>query len=151
MMIKSRQLRSNGYSKYHARPQSYMALIHSNHWINKTCERPYIYLITHPFSLRCKTTHILSPLYFYPMNMHYGKYSVNANAFDFTVVAHYAEIILHLTNQAKYGMVYTQCDGITTSQSCNRLHVSTRRFIIHQATSLTQQLYKDKYAREEAK
>ena len=33
--IKSHQLRSNGYPKYHARPQSYMSLVHNNYLVEK--------------------------------------------------------------------------------------------------------------------
>ena len=49
--IQSHQLRSNGQPKYHASAQSCLALVHSNHWADKTCELPYTDNRTYPFPL----------------------------------------------------------------------------------------------------
>ena len=69
--IKSHQLRSNGYAKYHVRPQLYLALVHSNHWADKTCELPHANTLQHTFPLRCDTTRICFLLYFHPLKMYY--------------------------------------------------------------------------------
>ena len=101
--IQSHHLRSNGQSKYHASVQSCLALVHSNHWVDKTCELPYTDNRTCPFPLRCTSTRITSPLYILPMNMLHGLYPVDTDVSDFTVCAYNAEIILHLATKPEMG------------------------------------------------
>ena len=101
--IKSHQLRSNGYPKYHARPQSCMVLVYINHWANKTCELQHATHSRHVFPLRCKTTRIRSTLYFHTMNMLYGVYSVDTAVSDFTTIAFQAEIIIRLATKQEMG------------------------------------------------
>ena len=147
--IKSHQLRSNGYPKFHVHPQPCMDLIRSNPWADKRCKLPYIYQIPHPFPLRCNTTIILSPLFFHPMNMYYGIYPVDTDMSDFTTVTYYAEIILRLVSQPEMGW-YAR--NMLKSHPPNRtigFTGPTRRLITHQAISLTQHLYKDKYTQTE--
>ena len=97
--IKSHQLRSNGHPKYHASPQPCLALVHSNHWADKTCELPHTDHQTYPFPLRCTNTRIISPLYILPMNMYYGLYPVDTDVSAFTAIAYNAEIILRLATK----------------------------------------------------
>ena len=54
--IKSHQLRSNVQPKYHASPQPCFALVHINHWPDKTCELPHTDNRTYPFPIRCTST-----------------------------------------------------------------------------------------------
>ena len=75
--IKSHQLRSNGYPKYHARLQLCLALVYSN-------ANPQ----RHIFPLRCDATRIRSPLYFHSLNMYYGMYPVDMDFSDFTAIAY---------------------------------------------------------------
>ena len=42
LKLKSYQLRSNRFPKYHSQSQSSFALVHSSHWTEKTCELPHI-------------------------------------------------------------------------------------------------------------
>ena len=145
--IKSHQLRSNGYTKHHTRPQPCLALVHSNHGADKTCELPHTANSQQSFPLCCNTTHILTPLYFHPMNMCYGLYPVDTDVSDFTVIAYQAEIILRLATKPE--MRWYACN-MHELQKPNRtigFMGPTRRLITHQATSWTQKLYKDKDSR----
>ena len=49
--IKSHQLRPNGTPKYNTEPQSCLALVHSNHWADKTCELPFSLPSSPPFPI----------------------------------------------------------------------------------------------------
>ena len=57
--IKSHQLKSNGYPKYRQEPQPCLALVHSNHWADKTCELLLLNTSQNSFPLRCTITRIL--------------------------------------------------------------------------------------------
>ena len=48
--IKSRQLRSNGYQKYHAKPYQCITLVYNNHWADKIFKLPYIDPMSYPLS-----------------------------------------------------------------------------------------------------
>ena len=97
--IKSYQLRSNGCSKYHTRPQLFMVLVYSNHWTNKTWELQYTNQTSRPFPLKCNTTRTLVSLYVNSMDMYYGVYPVETDISDFTTVVYQVEIILQLINK----------------------------------------------------
>ena len=94
--IKSYQLRSNGYPKYHTHPQSYMDLVHSNQWVDKICELPHAIYSSYALPLRYNTTHIRSSLYFHLMNMYYGIYPVDTDVSNFTTIAYQDKTILRL-------------------------------------------------------
>ena len=100
--IKSHQLRSNRHPRYHASSQPYLALVHSIHWADKTCDIPHTDRQTYPFPLRCTNTRIISPLYLPPMNMYCGLYPVDTDVSDFTTIAYNAKIILHLATNRKW-------------------------------------------------
>ena len=72
--IKSHQLRPNGTPKYNSGPKPCLALVHSNHWADKTCEFPFSLPSSPSFPLTCVHGRITSPLYYYPMNMFYDLY-----------------------------------------------------------------------------
>ena len=148
--IKARQLRSNGQPKYHASPQPCFALVHSNHWADKTCELPHTDNLPYPFPLRCTSTRITSSLYILPMNMFYGLYPVDTDVSDFTACAYNAEIILRLTTKPEIGWYARNMGEFQSPNRTIGFMGPTRRLITHQATSWTQQLYKDTTARRDA-
>ena len=145
--IKSHQLRSNGYPKYHARHQPYLALVHSNHWAYKPCELPHTATAQQSFPLCCNTTRILSPLYFHPMNMYYGLYPVDTDVSDFTAIAYQAEIIIRLATKPEMGWYARNMHELQKPNRTIGCMGPTRCLITHQATSWTQHLYKDKDSR----
>ena len=86
--IKSHQLRPNGTPKYNTGSQPCLALIHSNHWADKTCELPFSLPSSHPFSITCVHSRITFPLYYYPMKIFYGLYPVDTDVSDFVATAY---------------------------------------------------------------
>ena len=136
--IKSHQLRSNGYPKYHTLPQPCMALIHSNHWADKTCELPHAIHSRHAFSLHCNITRIRTPLYFHPMSMYYGLYPVDTDVSDFIAIAYQIEIILRLGTKSEMGRYARNMNELQTSNRIIGFMGPTRQLITHQATSWTQ-------------
>ena len=145
--IMSNELRSNGYPKYHARPHPCLALVHSNHWADKTCELPHTANSQQSFPLCCNTTRILSPLYFHPMNIYYGLYPVDIDISDFTAIAYQAEIIIRLATKPEMGWYACNMHELQNPNRTIGVMGPTRRLITHQATSWTQHLYKDKDSR----
>ena len=148
--IKSHQLRPNGQPKYHASPHPCLALVHGNHWADRTCELPHTDNQTYPFLLRFTSTRITSPLYILPTNMYYSLYLVDTDVSVFTACPYNAEIIIHPATTPDMGW-YTR--NMSEFQSLNRtigFMSTTRRLITHQATSWTQKLYKDTNTRRDA-
>jgi len=148
--IKSHQLKSNGHPKYRQDPQPCLALVHSNHWADKTCEIQLLNTSRNTFPLRCTTTRILSPLYFHPMNMYYGLYPVDTDVSDFTADAYQVEIILRLATKPEMGWYARNMVELQKPNRTIGYMGPTRRLITHQATSWTQQLYKDTDTRRDA-
>ena len=101
--IKSHQLRSTGAPKYHDHPQPCYALVHSNHWVDKTCELPYAAPTTIQFPIPCSLVRITAPLYSQPMNLYYGLYPVETDVSDFIASAYQAELILCLATKPETG------------------------------------------------
>ena len=59
--IKSHQHRPNGTQKYNTGSQSCLALVHKNHWVDKTYELPFSVHSSPPFPLNCTHSRITSP------------------------------------------------------------------------------------------
>ena len=100
---KSQQLRPNGTQKYNTGPQPCLALVHSNHWADKTYELSLSVQTSPPLPLTCNHSRITSPLYYYPMNMYYGLYPLDTDVSDFVVTAYQAELILRLVTKPEIG------------------------------------------------
>ena len=148
--INSHQLRSNGQPKYHTVPQPYLALVHNNHWANKTCELPHTDDQTYLFPLQCTSTCITSPLYILPINMYYGLYPVDTDVSDFIVCAYNAEIIIYLATKPEMGWYARNMSELQSRNRTIGFTGPTRRLVTHQTTSWTQQLYKDTNTRRDA-
>ena len=145
--IKSHQIRSNDFPKYHSQLRPCFALVHSNHCVDKTCELPYTDQTNIPFPLPCSLARITPPLYSHPINLYYGLYPVDMDVCNFFVSAYQAELLLCLAT--KPTMVW-YARNIPELQSTNRtigFTGPTCRLITHQTTNCTQQLYKDKHTR----
>ena len=84
------------------------------------------------------------------MNMYYSLYPVNTDVFDFTAVAYQAESILRLSIKPEIGWYARNMAELQKSNRTIGFMGPTRRLITHQATSCTQQLYKDSDARRDA-
>ena len=147
--IKSHRDRSNGYPKNYARPQPRMALVHSNHWADKTCELPHTDPISHPVPLRCNTTRILSLLCIQPINMNYVLYPVDTDVSDFTAIVYQTEIILRLATKSEMDYYVRNMVKLQPPPLYIGFMGPTRRVITHQAIIWTYQLYKDKNTRVE--
>ena len=148
--IKSHQLRATGAPKYRVNPQPCYALAHSNHWVDKTCELPYAVLPTLQFPLPCSLVRITTPLYIEPMNLYYGLYPVDTDVSEFIASAYQAELILRLSTKPEMGWYARNMSELQSPNRTIGFIGPTRRLITHQATSWTQQLYKDKNARASA-
>ena len=107
-------------------------------------------------SYRTPTTeHILShyvtsPLYILLMNMFYGLYPVDTDVSDFTSCAYNAEIILRLATKPEMGWYARNMSELQSPNRTIGFMSPTRQLITHQATSWTQQLYKDTNTRRDA-
>ena len=84
------------------------------------------------------------------MNMFYGLYPVDTDVSDFTACAYNAEIILRLATKPEMGWYARNMRALQSPNRTIGFMGSTRRLITHQATSWTQQLYKDTTTRREA-
>ena len=148
--IKSHQLRSNGIPKYYSQPQPCFALVHINDWVDKTCELPYANTTNRPLPLPCSLVRITSALYSHPMNLYYGIYPVDTDVSDFIANAYQAELILRLATKPEMGWYARNMSKLQSPNRTISFTGSARRLITQQATSWTQQLYKDKHARAAA-
>ena len=148
--IKSHQLCSTGAPKYYAHPQPCYALVHSNHWVDKTCELPYAAPTTIQFPIPCSLVRLTAPLYYQPMNLYYGLYPVDTDVSDFIASAYQAELILRQSTKPEMGWYARNMSELQSPNRTIGFIGPTRRLITHQATSWTQQLYKDKNVRASA-
>ena len=80
--IKSHQFRPDGTPKYITGLQSCLALLHNNHWIDKTCELPNSVPNFPLFPLTCIHCRTALPLYCTPMTMYCGLYCVDIDAYQ---------------------------------------------------------------------
>ena len=83
------------------------------------------------------------------MNMYYGLYQVDTKVSDFTAVAYQAEIILRLATKPKMGWYARNMAELQKPNRTISFMSPTRRLNTHQATSRTQQLYKDNDTRRD--
>ena len=141
--IKSHQLLSAGFPRSHHRPQPCLAMAHSNHWADKTCELPYSPNTAPSFPLQCLHQRITSPLYYSPMNLYYGIYPVDTDVSDFIASAYQAELLLRLAVRPEMGWYARHMSELQSPNRTFGFTGPTRRLLTHQATSWTQQLYKD--------
>ena len=83
------------------------------------------------------------------MNMYYCLYPVDSDVSDFTAVVYQVEIILRLATKPEMGW---HARNMAELQKPNRTigYMGPTRRFTHQATSWTQQLYKDTDTRRDA-
>ena len=84
------------------------------------------------------------------MNMYYGLYPVDTDVSDFTADAYQAEIIIRLATKPEMGWYARNMAELQKPNRTIGYMGPTRRLITHQATSWTQQLYKDTDTRRDA-
>ena len=80
------------------------------------------------------------------MNIYYGPYLVETDVSDFITVAYQAAIILRLSTNPRMGWYARNMSELQSPNSTINFKGPIRRLITYQATSWTQQLYKDKYS-----
>ena len=81
------------------------------------------------------------------MNLYYGLYPVDTDVSDFIANAYQAELILRLATKPEMGWYARNMSELQSPNRNTSFTGSTRHLITQQATSWTQQLYKDKHAR----
>ena len=133
--IKSHQPRPNCTQKYNTGPQPCLALVHSNHWADKTYELPFSVHSSPLFPLTCTHSRITCPLYYYPMNMLYGLYPGDTDVSDFVATACQAELILRLATKPEMGWHAQNMPELQPPNQTTGFTGPTHRLITHQATT----------------
>ena len=81
------------------------------------------------------------------MNLYYGLCPVDTDVSDFIASVYQVELILRLATKPEMGWYARNMSELQSPNRTIGFTGTTRRLITHQATSWTQQLYKDKHTR----